>query len=1036
MEQQALNLIILSTRQNLPPNLQHSPALDHLSIASDALHELMPFATSASRLKRLAPRRRPGCARGMSAEPGRGRSSRFAPAATTEPLYLPPHKVAALHLSAVSRKDRQRLAWERLRKRIHGVVNRANASNAADCAVELLQLNLVRGMGLLCRSLLRAQVVSQNFSPAYAAVVCALNARLPELGQVLLARIISQLKRGMDASDRGVCVASVKFVAHLYNQSVVDALLPLEIMHILASAQSNDSMELLVVFIKECGALLADSEPRMLDELFQVLRTVVQEGEVDTRIQYLVEGLMTLRRSSFKGYESLPNELDLIPDEDRIIHNASFSGDDDGMLPELDAFAFDDDWEESELRYAEFRLQVLGEDDSLLFEDAPEVADSVDDGGGDARDDDSAPNNLTTSAVTQERAEAKQADMTEDELVTFRRKVYLQIMSAVGYEECAHKLAQFMRSHRGNEGELCNMILECCSQERTFMRYYGLVGKQFCLLNKVYVARFEEAFAEHYATIHQFDSRKIRNMANFYAFLLCSDVLPWSIFSVAVLSEDETTSSSRIFLKYILLELSQTLTLGEVGRRFADERLKRYVSGLFPSTIPANMRFAINFFTAIGLGPLTDGMRAQLRELPLQNAATAIAQKGEDEQSSSSSSSLSSSSSSDLSSSSAGADMDDRRNEMSGRKRPQSHILSEDASPSRRTKYARHGLEQDGRGRLPSDRRNVRPDGFDDDHGRDGYRVPGRGDANVLERDDLAPGALRGRGRGRGEDLTIPAWVKEARQRASAARDDSGLPIPPPPPPRADKGQPRAAAHARDRSPMRSRSRSASESPPPRSARQTPPRYRDRSTSRERSLVRRVGASPPRRRDSRSPGRYVGDRYRSPPRGSRYVDGSDMRYHSRQRKPSPDDSWKRNADRGGRRGGRSISRSRSPLRSPAGDDLRGSPRRERSRSPRHHTRGGSHGDRWDNDRYVARDNERYRREYERTGGKTGRADFPAYDREEDRRGGRGDGRGRSWELANANRLEFRADDRRDGRARDREQQFSEDHRGRGDHGAR
>lgn len=69
---------------------------------------------------------------------------------------------------------------------------------------------------------------------------------------------------------------------------------------------------------------------------------------------------------------------------------------------------------------------------------------------------------------------------------------------------------------------------------------------------------------------------------------------------------------------------------------------------------PRNIRFSINFFTSIGLGGLTDKMRADLQEMPKQIAAQQAAAKaaqGSDDSSSSSDDSSSSSSSDDSSSS-------------------------------------------------------------------------------------------------------------------------------------------------------------------------------------------------------------------------------------------------------------------------------------------------------------------------------------------------------------------------------------------------
>jgi pre-mRNA-splicing factor CWC22 len=554
----------------------------------------------------------------------------------TSELYLPPFRVAELQRrydesGGLSPIDFQRLSWEKLRKRINGIVNRANKSNAGDCVVELFNANIVRGMGMLCISIMRAQVVSQNFTPVYAGIVAAINARIPELGELLLSRVIAQLKRGMVESDRGVCIASVKFIAHLYNQSVVDSLLPLEVMGILAANPTNDSIELLVNLMKECGALVQETEPILADDLFGCLRRIVQEGEVDIRIQYLVEGLMSLRRKSFSGYPSIMPQLDLVPDEDRIVHSIVFSDQHD-VQEGLSEFRFDGKWEEAELRYALFRVEVLGEDDNLMYLDCDEEDDADssfedadgNDRGSTIRQHSSAPR--TVGMTGSDRVDKKEVmpsgrdklenikvDMTEEDLVSFRRKVYLRIMSSATYEECAHKLTQFMRGHKGKEAELCHMILECCSQERSFLRYYGLLGQQFCFLDKRYVERFEEAFTTHYATIHRFDLHKIRNMGSFYAFLLCADALPWSIFAIVHLTEEETTSSSRIFLSYLFKEIANTLTVSKLCDRFRDERLAPFVTGLFEGETVEAIRFSINFFTSIGLGPLTDDMRDRLR---------------------------------------------------------------------------------------------------------------------------------------------------------------------------------------------------------------------------------------------------------------------------------------------------------------------------------------------------------------------------------------------------------------------------------------
>lgn len=70
--------------------------------------------------------------------------------------------------------------------------------------------------------------------------------------------------------------------------------------------------------------------------------------------------------------------------------------------------------------------------------------------------------------------------MTETNLVNLRRTIYLTIMSSMNFEEAGHKLLK-LRLQPGQEVELCSMLCECCSQEKTYLRYYALLAQRFAL---------------------------------------------------------------------------------------------------------------------------------------------------------------------------------------------------------------------------------------------------------------------------------------------------------------------------------------------------------------------------------------------------------------------------------------------------------------------------------------------------------------------------------------------------------------------------
>ena len=337
----------------------------------------------------------------------------------------------------------------------------------------------------------------------------------------------------------------------------------------------------------------------------------------------------------------------------------------------------------------------------------------------------------------------------------------------------------------GRECELINMIIECCSQERTFLRYYGLISGRFCLLHERWQDAFEEGFATQYNTIHRLETNKLRNVAKLFGHLLHTDSISWSVLSCIHLNEDETTSSSRIFIKILVQEMAEAMGMVTLKQRFdtdnpapdgpvgedaivvaapngnQESSTREWFKGMFPKDNARSTRYAINFFTSIGLGPLTDGMREFLKNAPKLILAQAQAQaareaaqreKDDDESSvvsssssdtssfdsSSSSSSGSSMSSSSYSSSSYSSQSSDSRyrrkksggrggrdSKRSSRRRSRSYSSSSssgsDSSPDSRRRHKKPSSKDKRRGDgAPSDGSRGNRERNDDDSRNDG----------------------------------------------------------------------------------------------------------------------------------------------------------------------------------------------------------------------------------------------------------------------------------------------------------------------------
>lgn len=157
------------------------------------------------------------------------------------------------------------------------------------------------------------------------------------------------------------------------------------------------------------------------------------------------------------------------------------------------------------------------------------------------------------------------------------------------------------------------MIIECCSQERSYSNFYGLIGERFSKLSRPYTAAFEEAFRNYYDTVHRYETNRLRNIARFFGHLLATDSVSWAVLDVVKMNEEDTTSSSRIFVKILCGEMMEEMGLKGLTERFKDPEIRDCCKGMFPLDNPKNTRFAINYFTSIGLGAVTEEMREHLK---------------------------------------------------------------------------------------------------------------------------------------------------------------------------------------------------------------------------------------------------------------------------------------------------------------------------------------------------------------------------------------------------------------------------------------
>lgn len=66
--------------------------------------------------------------------------------------------------------------------------------------------------------------------------------------------------------------------------------------------------------------------------IFERLRNILHESEIDKRVQYMIEVMFAIRKDGFKDHPTVPEGLDLVEEEDQFTH----------MLPLEDEYNLED----------------------------------------------------------------------------------------------------------------------------------------------------------------------------------------------------------------------------------------------------------------------------------------------------------------------------------------------------------------------------------------------------------------------------------------------------------------------------------------------------------------------------------------------------------------------------------------------------------------------------------------------------------------------------------------------------------------------
>ncbi|CCC70483.1 hypothetical protein NCAS_0E04130 [Naumovozyma castellii] len=498
--------------------------------------------------------------------------------------------------SVVPGEEAQRKNWQLLSSCLERILSSIDASKLEDSFKDVFQVNVILGQNILINKIITLQQ-SQDKAVVYSALIALITSEVPEIGLEFSKAATIQFIIGYNRSNKRSCFAMINLLCSLFNYEVVHEIVILQLLHLLLQDINTFSISIIVTIMTNCGAQLLTLSRVAHNMIYEKLRELLQSNNLkNDQINESIEALFDLRRLNYKS----PRVPKLLTLPEHIIHTHTFMIDElDTTKPNRGDFQFHSDYQELEDCYQNVKDRI-----TLLNKEAEkEKAD-----------------------ITQKNVLSDMKDMTATDDLEFKKKIYLLLKSSLSGDEAAHKILK-LRIPDDDKWKIVDVIIKSSLQESTYSKFYGLLSERLLTSHKSWRGSFEKNFQSDYENVENWEPSQLRILGKLWGHILATDLISLSVFQIVKLNEDDTNAASRIFLKFILQEYVADLGIDEVKRRFDDVEAQKYMETVFPSENPDWIRYSINYFTAIGLGVLTEKMRLRLNVIQQESM-----EQGEEEE--------------------------------------------------------------------------------------------------------------------------------------------------------------------------------------------------------------------------------------------------------------------------------------------------------------------------------------------------------------------------------------------------------------------
>uniref|UniRef100_A0AC35U999 MIF4G domain-containing protein n=1 Tax=Rhabditophanes sp. KR3021 TaxID=114890 RepID=A0AC35U999_9BILA len=205
----------------------------------------------------------------------------------------------------------------------------------------LLKQNIVKGKDLLVESLITSQLSFPMISNVYAALAAKINYKMPEIGQLLVSRLLKEFGKYYQAEQVTYATHTLKFLAHLTNQHVINESLSYEICLFLLENPTSSSIEMSLSYIREVGMKLTTHSPSKMHSLIDKFHILIAESNgFPSHFRHLILDIKKMFNDKFSSHPSIDKLINVPNKGEQYMHRPSLV---DGfrIIGSLQQFRFD-----------------------------------------------------------------------------------------------------------------------------------------------------------------------------------------------------------------------------------------------------------------------------------------------------------------------------------------------------------------------------------------------------------------------------------------------------------------------------------------------------------------------------------------------------------------------------------------------------------------------------------------------------------------------------------------------------------------------